>query len=124
MGSPREDAGAAPPARVLVECWSCKAVIEPSDRYCRHCGTGQGADVGWYYTPWGITVLTLLLLGPFALPFALKSPKLTPTGRRAAVVLIAAYTGYLAWGCWRLFHQLQLGGSAGAADLMLLLGRP
>ncbi|HUT85359.1 MAG TPA: hypothetical protein VMW66_00820, partial [Elusimicrobiales bacterium] len=56
-----------------MQCWGCKKPMSSKDRYCKYCGRGQGKYVSWYYHHWGIIVLTLFALGPFALFFVLRS---------------------------------------------------
>ena len=67
--------------------------------------------------------MTIFLMGPFTLPFALRSPRLSANGKWAASVLILAYGAYMVWATWRFIQQVMGGGGAGASDLMLLLGR-
>ncbi|MFA6318937.1 MAG: hypothetical protein WC943_16125 [Elusimicrobiota bacterium] len=69
--------------------------------------------------------MTLFLLGPFTLPFALRSPKLTSNGRWIAAALILVYTIYLGWSLWRLVAQLTAGADPGTAEMIrLMMGRP
>jgi hypothetical protein len=48
--------------------------------------------VAWYYQPLWIGVLTLAVLGPFALPLVWRSPALGPRGRSIGIALILLYT--------------------------------
>ena len=57
-------------------------------------------DVAWYYKPVGITLLTIFVLGPLALPLVLRSPVIGPRGRRIGTALIVAYTITLVWQVW------------------------
>jgi hypothetical protein len=68
-----------------IRCWHCGKNIETVDAYCRHCGKGQGNAVPFRYSHGGIILLTLLL-GPVALPFILKSPRI---GARIRTVYVA-----------------------------------
>ncbi|MBI5623997.1 MAG: hypothetical protein HY924_09480 [Elusimicrobia bacterium] len=69
--------------------------------------------------------MTLFLLGPFALPFALRSPKLTTNGKWIASGLIAAYGVYLCWSVWRLIQQVRMYGGSGSEEMIhLMMGRP
>ena len=78
-------------------CWSCGGAVDASDRYCRHCGQGQGAFLAWYYRPLWIALLALTALGPFVLPLVWRTPRLDRTGKWVASIAILAICGYLAW---------------------------
>jgi hypothetical protein len=54
----------------------------------------------WYYTPLGILVLTLLVLGPLALPLIWKTPAWGPRGKWIATALLVVYTVALGWLVW------------------------
>jgi len=59
-----------------------------------------GDDVAWYHKPVGITLLTIFVLGPLALPLVWRSPVIGPRGRRIGTALILAYTVTLVWQVW------------------------
>jgi hypothetical protein len=63
-----------------VTCWHCSKPIEANDAYCRYCGKGQGRYLPFRFTHYGIIVLTFLV-GPFAIPFILKSPAIGAKSR-------------------------------------------
>jgi hypothetical protein len=78
-------------------CWSCGRAVDPDDRYCRGCGQGQGAFVAWYYRPVWIVLLSLTVLGPFALPLVWRTPRLSRGGKwvtSAALILVFAWVGW------------------------------
>lgn len=85
-----------------TRCWGCGKAIEAQDRYCRHCGKGQGEHVAWYYRPWGIAVATLLGLGPFGLVLVWRSPRLSQTARWAWTAAILLLTGWVLLAAYRL----------------------
>jgi predicted nucleic acid-binding Zn ribbon protein len=94
-------------------CWSCGAAVDPHDRFCRRCGQAQERFVAWYYRPFWIVVLSLTVLGPFALPLIWRTPQL---GRRGKWVASLALIGLCAWIGWgfvvevrRFFDQYQAG---------------
>lgn len=60
--------------------------------------------MAWYYTPAGITLLTLFVLGPLALPLVWRSPAISPRGRRIGTALVLAYTIALVWQVWVAVH--------------------
>lgn len=67
-------------------CWYCKRGIDAGDAYCRFCGRGQGPKIPFRYTHGGMIILSLLI-GPLALPFILKSPKIGREARAVYLVL-------------------------------------
>jgi hypothetical protein len=92
-GATHVDALAASPGR----CWSCGHSIDADDRYCRHCGQGQGAFLTWYYRPVWIVLLALTALGPFVLPLVWRTPRLDRTSKVIASVVVVVVCGYLGW---------------------------
>ena len=76
-------------------CWNCGGKIAPVDKYCRHCGKGQGGKLPWYYSHAGIIAITLLGLGPFSLGYVWKSPRLSREAKWVYTVLILVLTWYL-----------------------------
>jgi hypothetical protein len=62
--------------------------------------TSADDHVPWYYKPVGITLLTIFVLGPFALPLVRRSPVIGPRGRSIGTALILAYTLMLVWQIW------------------------
>lgn len=93
-------------------CWNCGIGISVQDRYCRHCGKGQGAFAPWYYKPWGIIAATMFALGPFSLFLVWRSPVISKKSKfiySAAILLISWYVGSKIYGMWLMFQSL-LGG--------------
>jgi len=74
-----------------TKCWKCGAAISAQDRYCRHCGNGQGKYVKWYYQPTGILLL-ILLIGPFALYNVIKSPSMSKSAKWLLAGIIILFT--------------------------------
>lgn len=75
-------------------CWTCAQTVDEQDRFCRHCGIGQGANLPWYYEPFWIGFLALFAMGPFALSLVWKTPKLSTRGRwlfTAGLLFLTAY---------------------------------
>jgi lipopolysaccharide export LptBFGC system permease protein LptF len=81
----------------MESCWRCGGPIDAADRYCRHCGQGQGSLLAWYYRPFWIAVLALTALGPFALPLVWRTPRLDRTGKVIASVIVIALTAWVGW---------------------------
>jgi hypothetical protein len=77
-----------------ITCWHCNGSIEANDAYCRFCGKGQGRSVPFWYTHCGIIVLTLLL-GPLAMPFIWKSPKIGKKSRVGYILLNLLITFFM-----------------------------
>ena len=92
-------------------CWSCGAFVDPGDRFCRNCGKGQGADVPWYYRHWGIILLALFGLGPFALIPIWRSPILSRNAKLAYTAALIAATAFVGWRVYQawLFARSLLG---------------
>jgi len=88
-------------------CWSCKAGIDAEDRYCRHCGQGQGQSVAWYYQWWGILLTTFLGLGPFALPLVWRSPALSRPVRLILGAIVLVFSFFVCVGTYHVIHQFQ-----------------
>ena len=80
-------------------CWSCGAVIDGADNFCRKCGKGQDGHIPWQYKHWGVIVITLLGLGPFSLIFVWRSPVIS---RNAKI----AYTGFILLLTWFVIDRL------------------
>jgi hypothetical protein len=57
---------AEPPMSHAGSCWSCAHPLDAADRYCRHCGNGQGRFLQWYDRPVWIMVLTVTAPGPLS----------------------------------------------------------
>lgn len=98
-----EPAVPAPPLPVL--CWACARVLDPFDRYCRHCGKGQGDYIPWYYSRWGIAVASLLGLGPFGVFLVWRSPRLPKEEKAVWTLALLALTAYV---CWRLYQVVRM----------------
>lgn len=96
-------------------CWACGAEIGSQDRYCRHCGKGQGEQIPWYYRHWGIILMTLFGLGPFSLVLVWRSPLLSREARAAYTAAILLVTWFVADRLYRVwaFFQETMGGMAG-----------
>jgi hypothetical protein len=56
--------------------------------------------LSWYYTPVGIALLAVFVLGPLALPLVWRSPAFGPRGRAIGTALILLYTVVLCWQVW------------------------
>lgn len=94
-------------------CWACGAVISTEDRYCRHCGKGQGGRVPWHYTHWGVIVLTLVGLGPFSLFYLWRSPVISRGAKlaySAGIILLTLFIVDRFYRMWQSFQSL-LGGA-------------
>jgi hypothetical protein len=96
-------------ATAAALCWSCSGRIDKADRYCRHCGAGQGEAIPWYYKPLGLAFLALFALGPFVLPMVWKSPRLDKNAKLGATALVALFT---LWLCAKFYQLMQMFGSA------------
>jgi len=88
-------------------CWHCKHPLDAADRYCRHCGHGQGCFLQWYYRPVWIAVLTLTALGPLSLFLVWRTPRLGRTARWIATVVIVGVTVYVGRQLWQTVHALR-----------------
>ncbi len=58
---------------------------------------GTDRPIPWHYRPLGITLLTLLVLGPLGLPLVWRSPALDARGKWLGTALVLAYTAVLVW---------------------------
>ncbi len=88
-------------------CWSCESHTDEGDRYCRHCGNGQGRFLQWYYRPLWIAVLTVTLLGPLSLLLVWQTPRLSRRGRWIGSVIILVLSVYLGREVWHRLRELQ-----------------
>jgi hypothetical protein len=77
-----------------ANCWNCNSTIDAEDTYCRFCGKGQGSAIPFRYTQAGIIIL-MLLIGPLALPFIMRSPKLDKTARIVYVAINLLITYFM-----------------------------
>jgi hypothetical protein len=93
-----------PEAAAAAACWSCSGRIDSQDKFCRHCGNGQGENLPWYYKTWGLIFLALFGLGPFVLPMVWRSPALD-RGRK--LILSAAVCAFTVYVCWRMYTLTQ-----------------
>lgn len=89
-----------------VPCWACGKEIDLSDSYCRHCGKGLGQHVPFYYSHFGIIVLTLCALGPLTLWFVWRSPLLSRMAKWVYTVLICAFTWWTVASICRIYDQV------------------
>jgi hypothetical protein len=89
-----------------ARCWRCDQPVDPSDRYCRRCGEGQGAWLAWYYRPVWILLLALTALGPFAVVLIMRTPRLSPSAKWLAAVALVAFFAYLGWEMWTTTESL------------------
>lgn len=85
-----------------MKCWNCGKEIDAADSYCRFCGTGQNSHVSFYYKPAGI-VLLVLLIGPFALWFLIRSPVISKTAKWIGSIVIALVS---IWFCYSIYTAL------------------
>jgi len=94
-------------------CWSCGAMIDSLDNYCRKCGKGQDTHVPWQYTHWGVIVITLLGLGPFSLIYVWRSPVISRNGKITYTGFILLFTWYVVNSLYRILNAYQavLGGA-------------
>ena len=81
-----------------TRCWSCDHAVDREDRYCRWCGQGQQAFVAWYYRPLWIAILSLTMLGPFALPLIWRTPRLSRSAKWLASAALVALCAWVGWG--------------------------
>ena len=88
----------------MTRCWRCDGAVDSSDRFCRHCGEGQGPALAWYYRPLWIALLALTALGPFAVILIWRTPRL---GRSAKWLASVALIGFSAWIAWQLVVDVQ-----------------
>jgi hypothetical protein len=95
-----------PEAPAALVCWSCKSPVEAADRYCRHCGSGLGAFLPWYYQPWGLGVLALFAMGPLVLPMLWKSPAVSRRGKLIGTFLLGLLTLWLVKGFYNLVQSV------------------
>jgi len=91
-------------------CWACGRVIDPQDHYCRHCGKGQADYVPWYYSHWGVCLL-ILGLGPFALYFVWRSPRMSQQAKYTYTAVIMIITWWLISVMYKIwaFYQTFMG---------------
>lgn len=68
-------------------------MLDAGDRYCRHCGRGQGGYVTWQYKHWGVIAITLLG-GPVSLFFLWRSPVISRNAKFAYTAVISLVTLY------------------------------
>ncbi|MDD4005489.1 MAG: hypothetical protein PHW69_09870 [Elusimicrobiaceae bacterium] len=117
----RAAVSAAGPA--VIECWRCHKKIHDIDRYCRHCGKGQGVCVPWTYKPWGIILITLCI-GPFSLWYVWRSPVLKRGAKIGFTVVLAGLTIYVAVACYKFYMMAisMLTGSGTLSAMQAILG--
>ncbi len=84
-----------------TQCWRCGYAIDAVDRHCRACGEGQGAALAWYYRPLWIAVLTLTVLGPFAVVLIMRTPRLGTGAKWAASAMVLAFFAWCGLELWR-----------------------
>lgn len=97
-----------------AKCWKCSGIIDPADNYCKHCGAGQGAKAPWYYRTWGAFIM-LLVIGPFAVYFPIKSPVMSKTAKWVTGTIIVVLGG-------AMFYQIYAAIAAYTRMLNSLLG--
>ena len=68
-------------------------MIDGEDRYCRHCGRGQGGYVTWQYKHWGVIAISLLA-GPLSLLFLWRSPVISRNAKLAYTAAVSLLTLY------------------------------
>jgi hypothetical protein len=83
-----------------VRCWRCDRVIDPTDRYCRACGEGQGPALAWYYRPLWIALLALTALGPFAVVLIMRTPRLSRDAKWNASLVLLLFFAWVGWQMW------------------------
>jgi|GEM_PF-1898199 len=75
-----------------ASCPKCGLLLDASAAFCSRCGANQNYGKAWYYHPVWITVLALLVLGPFGLYFVWKSRLMGVAQKWVLTVLILLYT--------------------------------
>jgi hypothetical protein len=78
-------------------CWYCAHAVAADDRYCRHCGEGQGTFLAWYYRPLWIGILAVTVLGPLVLPLLWRTPRLDRISKWIASVAVIVLFGWIGW---------------------------
>ncbi|MCG2725884.1 MAG: zinc ribbon domain-containing protein [Elusimicrobia bacterium] len=89
-----------------IVCWACRAKIGAEDNFCRKCGKGQGKFVPWYYTHWGVIVLTFAL-GPLSLYFIWRSPSISYNTKWIYTAIISIITWYAAVTIYHIWIFIQ-----------------
>jgi len=56
------------------QCPGCRKPIDPTDRFCRHCGLKRDKPVPLPQQRWVVLSMLFLVVGPFALPLLWRSP--------------------------------------------------
>ena len=92
-------------AKPLV-CRACKFPIGAEDNFCRKCGKGRGKLVSWYYTHWGVIILTFAL-GPFSLYFIWRSPLISRNAKWVYTAIISIITWYIMVGIYHVWVFFQ-----------------
>jgi len=116
-------------------CRRCLAVLNSSDKFCRHCGAATehvGDGSSWLVSvevvperrrsnrailenPWTILAMLFLVMGPLALPLLWWSRRFSIFWKIVLSILVTVYItglGYLAWCAvqqtWESIKQLQM----------------
>jgi len=97
MSLPQAGDTSNPQSPALTACWSCRGVIAPGDKFCRHCGRRQMRGDTWYFQAGWILFLALTVLGPFALPLVWRSPHLSRSQKWVVGGIITVYSAIVLW---------------------------
>lgn len=87
-------------------CPKCALEVDEKDNYCRRCGRALQPGTGFWYSHSGI-ILLAVVLGPFALIPVYLSKIISPTAKWIYTLLLALFTVYLGYVCWKIFLLMQ-----------------
>jgi len=102
-------------------CHRCFAVLDASDRFCRHCGVPTAGSAEGYSAAarrplpgrarpkrgWSrgmILLMLFVLLGPLAYPMLWQSPKFSRFWKIVLTVLVIVASVLAVWLCWYLLE--------------------
>ena len=90
----------------MLFCPRCHVQIRGTDNYCYNCGKSLKRGYGFLYTHTGI-ILMALVIGPFALPFALLSKRIGPIAKIIYTLLLLALGYFFVVMCMQAYSSVQ-----------------
>jgi hypothetical protein len=92
-----------------IVCPQCRAVLDASDNFCRHCGQPSKESAAgkstWAESRAIVLVMLFVVLGPLALPLLWRSREFSLPWKIVLTVVMVALTALIFYLIWHVLYQ-------------------